>query len=203
MMRYVLLIIIASSLAGCSRETIVKNETQLPESTATQDIPAPSLVEEPKQTPRERVVSEAQGLIGLRETHGRNRSPVIDKMNLFANANLGDPWCASFNAWIYHLAEIPKFPKSAWSPSWVANPTWTRKAGGKNPLPGDPFGIYFANKGRVAHTGLIEKWGDAVITLEGNTGPTGSIGEADRNGEGSHKKRRLKSQIYSVRNWID
>lgn len=202
-MRYVLLVIVAAALAGCSSETEIEKETTMPVSTATQDIPSPSPLEEPRPSPRERVVSEAQNLIGLRETHGRNRSPVIDKMNLFANANLGDPWCASFNAWIYHLAEITNFPRSAWSPAWVNNPTWTRKSGGETPKPGDPFGIWFSNKGRVAHTGLIEKWGDAVICLEGNTGPTGSIGEAERNGEGSHRKRRLKSQIYSVRNWID
>jgi len=202
-MKYVLLILSMATMAGCSGETIVKNEATMPESTAVADETALSIVEEPRQTPRQRVIAEASSLIGLRETHGRNRSPIIDKMNLFANANLGDPWCASFNAWVYHVAEIPKFPKSAWSPAWVNNPTWTRAKGGRPPLPGDPFGIWFSNKGRVAHTGLIEKWGDAVICLEGNTGPTGSIGENDRNGEGSHKKRRLKSQIYSVRNWID
>jgi hypothetical protein len=200
-MKYVLLILSMATMAGCSGETVVKNEATMPESTATQDEVAPSLPAELR--PRERVVQEASALMGLKETHGRNRSPIIDKMNLLVGANYGDPWCASFNAYVYYLAEIPKYPKSAWSPSWVTNPTWTRKSGGETPKPGDPFGIYFQNKKRVAHTGLIEKWGDAVITMEGNTGPTGVVGEADRNGEGSHKKRRLKSQIYSVRNWID
>jgi hypothetical protein len=202
-MKYVLLILMAAALAGCTGEETAAGETTMPVSTATQDIPTSSPVEESRPSPRERVIAEASSLMGLKETHGRNRSPVIDKMNLFANANLGDPWCASFNAWVYHLAEIPKFAKSDWSPAWVQNLSWTRISGGDITKSGVPFGIYFQNKGRVAHTGLIEKWGDAVVTLEGNTGPTGVVGEADRNGDGSYRKRRLKSQIYSVRNWID
>lgn len=152
---------------------------------------------------RERIILEAGKLVGLRETHGANRSPLIDQMNRLTGAPMGSPWCASFNAWVYKLAGVSgKWPRSAWSPDWVRDPTWTRAKGGRTPLPGDAFGIWFSNKGRVAHTGLIEKWGDSVLTIEGNTGPSGSIGEADRNGDGSYRKRRLKAQIYSVRDWI-
>jgi hypothetical protein len=139
----------------------------------------------------------------LGETDGPNRSKVIDAMNRLTGAEMGSPWCASFNAYVYDLAKIPKgWPRSAWSPDWVKDPTWTRAKGGDTPKPGDSFGIYFSSKGRVAHTGLIESWGDSVLSLEGNTGPTGSVGEKDRNGEGSFRKRRLKEQIHSVRNWI-
>jgi hypothetical protein len=148
-------------------------------------------------------MTEAVKLIGLRETHGSNRSPKIDEMNRLTGVPLGSPWCASFNAYIYDKAQVPPpWPKSAWSPDWVRSPTWTRASGGKTPLPGDAFGIWFANRNRVAHTGLIEKWGESVVTIEGNTGPTGSVGEADRNGDGSYRKRRLPRQIYSVRDWI-
>jgi hypothetical protein len=199
-MRYALLIILSASLAGCSEKEAIASADEYPQASGEpQAIATPS----PTPKPRDRVVAEASKLMGLKETHGRNRSPIIDKMNLLANANYGDPWCASFNAYVYRLADIPKYPVSAWSPAWVANPTWTRAKGGETPKPGDPFGIYFSNKGRVAHTGLIKSWGDAVQTYEGNTGPTGVVGEADRNGDGSYVKRRLKSQIYSVRNWID
>ena len=154
---------------------------------------------------RERVINVANGLLGLRETNGKNRSPQIDAMNKFVGAPLGSPWCASWNAWVYKEAGVKKYPKSAWSPDWVQSPTWTRKSGGQNPLPGDAFGIYFSSKGRIAHTGLVEKWGNSVTTLEGNTGPSGTVpGSAgDREGDGSYKKFRLKTQIYSVRDWID
>lgn len=169
--------------------------------------PSPSPSPSPKASPtppvRDRIIYEASRLVGLKETHGPNRSPVIDAMNRLTGAEMGSPWCASFNAYVYNLAKVPKgWPRSAWSPDWVANPTWTRAKGGTTPLPGDSFGVYFPSKGRVAHTGLIEKWGDSVLTLEGNTGPTGSVGEADRNGDGSYRKRRLRTQIHSVRSWI-
>lgn len=154
---------------------------------------------------RDKVIKSAEGLIGLREPNGNNRSPMIDKMNKFVGAPLGSPWCAAWNAWNYNEGGVKNYPKSAWSPDWVQSPTWTRKSGGKNPLPADAFGIYFQSKGRIAHTGLIAKWGDkSATTLEGNTGPSGVVpGSAgDREGDGSYKKFRLKSQIYSVRNWI-
>lgn len=154
---------------------------------------------------RDRVVKSAESLLGLKETNGNNRSPIIDKMNKFVGAPLGSPWCASWNAWNYNEAGATGYPKSAWSPDWVRSPTWTRSKGGKTPLPGDAFGIYFSSKGRVAHTGLISKWGNSVETLEGNTGPSGTVAGSpgDREGDGSYKKRRLRTQIYSVRNWLD
>lgn len=154
---------------------------------------------------RDKVINVATGLLGLRETNGSNRSPQIDAMNRFVGAPLGSPWCASFNAWVYKEAGVKNFPKSAWSPDWVRNPSWTRSSGGKEPLPGDAFGIWFSSKNRVAHTGLVKKWGSSVTTIEGNTGPSGTVpgSPGDRDGDGSYKKFRLKTQIYSVRNWID
>lgn len=88
----------------------------------------------------------------------------------------------------------------------VERPTWQQGIGGKTPKPGDTFGIYFSSKGRVAHTGFIYEWTDGspyCLTIEGNTGPSGSVGESDRNGDGIYLKRRMKSDIHSVRNWID
>lgn len=224
----ILMLILSLGLTGCmfEEENYLPIEPTIPLPTPTPS-PSPSPTPSPTPSPkppvkppskpvepskpdlaiptRERVVNVANGLLGLRETKGKNRSPQIDAMNKFVGAPLGSPWCASFNAWIYKEAGVKKFPKSAWSPDWVQSPTWTRSKGGRTPLPGDPFGIWFRNKGRVAHTGLVEKWGNSVTTIEGNTGPSGTVpGSAgDREGDGSYKKFRLKSQIYSVRNWID
>lgn len=171
-------------------------------------VVASTVLPDPTPAPaerRRRVIHVAESLIGLRETHGSNRSPQIDAMNRLTGVPLGSPWCASFNAWIYTEAGVPRslgWPLSAWSPSWVVRPTWTRSKGGKDPLPGAAFGIWFSNLGRVAHTGLIESWGASVVTIEGNTGPSGSVGAADRDGDGSYKKRRLRSQIHSARDWL-
>lgn len=51
---------------------------------------------------------------------------------------------------------------------------------------------------------IIDAILDSVgLTIEGNTSPDAAAGsEADRNGEGIWRKRRLTRQIYSVRDWI-
>lgn len=167
---------------------------------AKQPVPAPVPL-----SPRPAIIAEATKLLGNTETHGSNRSPLIDAMNRLTGVPMGSPYCASFNAYVYQEAGVPagKFPRSAWSPDWVKNPTWTRSRNGRNPLPGDAFGIWFANRNRIAHTGLVERWGDSVLTLEGNTGPTGTVGEFDRNGDGIYRKRRARGTIHSVRNWLD
>ena len=141
--------------------------------------------------------------MGVREATGRNDGPVVEAIQDSVNMGNG-PWCAAFNFYCYLKAALSHLvPKSAWSPDWVRGATWTRARGGQTPKPGDSFGIYFSSKGRVAHTGLVYRWGDTVLCIEGNTGPTGSVGEADRNGDGVYKKRRSPRQIYAVRNWID
>lgn len=154
---------------------------------------------------RQRVVQVALTYVGEQETHGKNRSPLIDKMNRLTGVALGSPYCASFNALVYTEAKVPKpWPLSAWSPDWVKNPTWTQGSGA-TPRPGDAFGIWFASQGRVAHTGLVREWQDngVVITIEANTSPSAAVGSvSDRDGDGVWSKRRLRSQIHSVRNWI-
>lgn len=154
---------------------------------------------------RARVLDVARALIGQTETHGPNRSPTIDAMNRLTGVPMGSPYCASFNAWVYDQAKVPPgWPRSAWSPDWVRSPTWTRANGGRLPEPADAFGIWFASQGRVAHTGLIERWGTtSAVTIEANTSPSAEFGgAADRDGDGVWRKRRLNSQIYAVRNWI-
>jgi hypothetical protein len=156
-------------------------------------------------SPRERIVAEGVRLIGTVEATGRNDGSAVDR--ILASVGLAGsraPWCAAANRYIYDQAGLRTVgPRSAWSPDWVASPTWTRANGGKTPLPGDSWGIYFPSKKRIAHTGLVEKWGRTVLTLEGNTSPDAVAGSAaDRDGGGFFRKRRLASQIHSVRSWL-
>ena len=166
-----------------------------------------SLVPSPAQEfgAREKILAVADSLVGTTEATGRNDGPVVEAILRSAGAGKGDPYCAAFNFYCYLKAGYASHvPRSAWSPDWVKNPTWTRGTGGKTPLQADAFGIFFASKGRVAHTGLVKKWGDAVLTVEGNTSREAAPGSAsDRDGGGVWSKRRLKSQIYAVRNWLD
>jgi len=62
---------------------------------------------------------------------------------------------------------------------------------------GDVFGIYYQNKGRIAHVGFIHKIErNCYVTVEGNTGPDGT-----REGDGVYSKRRLKKQVYKLSRW--
>ena len=162
--------------------------------------PAPSL------GTRDRILFEARKLVGVREATGRNDGTVVESILASTGNRRGDAWCASANRYIYDLAGFGlRGPRSAWSPGWVARPTWTFSGGGRTPLPGDAFGIFFPSKGRIAHTGLVGTWGKSVVvTFEGNTSPDAVPGSAaDRDGGGYWSKRRLIRQIHSVRNWID
>ena len=66
------------------------------------------------------------------------------------------------------------------------------------------FGIWFASKGRIAHTGLLERRdGDWLITIEANTSPTAAVGSAaDRDGQGVYRKRRHWRTVHSTRDWL-
>lgn len=53
-------------------------------------------------------VDSALTFVGLRETHGNNRSPIIDRWNRAVGAPLGSPYCASaVSAWL-QLAHISR-----------------------------------------------------------------------------------------------
>jgi hypothetical protein len=154
---------------------------------------------------REAVLKVARPLIGTTEATGNNDGPIIDAiLGSVGLAGTRNPYCAAFNYYCYETAgQGAVAPRSAWSPDWLAKPTWL-KGQGREPQPADAFGIYFASKKRVAHTGLVEKWGQTVLTIEGNTSPQAGFGsEADRNGDGIWRKRRLAKQIHSVKNWLD
>lgn len=155
--------------------------------------------------PRKRVLSTALSLIGTREATGKNDGPVVERLLASTGNSKGDPYCAAFCYWCYQQAGLGSIvPRSAWSPAWVARATWQRDSGGATPKPGDPFGIYFAARGRVAHVGLVRQWGrQSVLTVEANTSPEAAAGSAaDRDGGGIWSKRRLIRQVYASRNWI-
>ena len=158
---------------------------------------------------RSKIIQVAKSLIGTRELTGRNDGVTVDAMlDSCGLKGTKNPYCACFVVYCGDMALGRKsnpYPRSAWSPDMVKKPTWKQGLGGKTPQPADTFGLYFAKQGRVAHTGLICEWPEKekyCTTLEGNTGATGSVGEADRNGDGVYLKRRNKTDIYAVQNWI-
>lgn len=156
--------------------------------------------------PREAILRVARTEIGTREATGNNDGPV-EKYLVAAGAKKGDPYCAAFVYWVGReaLGKANPFPRSAWSPDFVAHAQW-KKGVGPELRPADTFGIYFASKKRVAHTGLIWKVGaNSVTTIEANSTFTTNVsGEADREGtEGVGSKIRLKSSLYQSQSWTE
>ena len=139
------------------------------------------------ESPAEIVLSVARPMVGQREV-GDNDGPFVKEILASVGLSPGSPWCAAFNYYVFEKAGFAgRVPRSAWSPDWV-------KGGRRgNPHPSDVFGIYFASKGRVAHTGLVESSdGVFVTTIEGNTNQAGS-----REGDGVYRKKRpSKTLIY-------
>lgn len=162
--------------------------------------------EQPKlATPREDVLAVAKSALGWREKTGNNDGENIERI-LAACGLEGtrSPYCACFVVYCYQQAGVgAKIPRSAWSPDLVANPTW-KMGRGETPRMADVYGIYFSSKGRIAHVGLVEKWGNGVcVGIEGNTGPDAKEGsEADREGEGVYRRWRMTMAINCVRSFL-
>lgn len=138
----------------------------------------------------------------VREKSGKNDGVEVERYLRYTGLGKGNAWCAAFVCWTLGEASVIN-PKNAWSPTLVpiSKLVYENKSKIYNGTPqcGDVFGIYYSNLKRVGHVGFIDSWSDGsyTITVEGNTNSAGS-----REGDGVYRKRRLKSQIYRVANWI-
>jgi hypothetical protein len=162
----------------------------------------------PKVEPKKDVYEVLDSLfttqLNIRELTGKNDGPQVEAFLRSVNRVKGDAWCAAYTS--YNLQYLAKrgykvdYIVSGWSPSWANNKfvIWKK---GKPLVPftmGDVFSIYFANLKRPAHVGFIyEDKGNTVITQEGNTSDD-NYGQATREGNKVARKRRLKSQLYTV-----
>jgi hypothetical protein len=174
-----------------------------PESRTVEVLDAPRHVE---RTSREKIVDVAKSCVGWREATGNNDGTNVDRiLRSVGMEGSRAPYCAAFCSFCYQEAGIPRAqsPHSAYSPDVVQNPTW-KQGRGQTPSPASIFGIWFPSKGRVAHAGLIEKWGNGMaVTLEANTNPQAEPGsEADRNGEGVWRRWRPSASIYAVKDYL-
>src|SRR5690606_10195768 len=100
--------------------------------------------------------------------------------------------CAAFVCWVLGQAGVVN-PKTGWSPGLFGTKRviWTRDGRSScvlcvvsyegnfgvvsvcrdhQPNSGDVFGLYFPEKGRIAHVGFVDEWdGTWAVTVEGNT----------------------------------
>lgn len=160
----------------------------------------------PPPTDREKVIAVAITQIGVTEKTGRNDGPQVEKYiaSVGLNPKGGYPYCACFNYWVGReaLGSRNPYPKSAWSPDHVKGGVRVTET---NPIHGgETFGIWFASKKRIAHTGLVERRERGnLITIEANTNANAAVGSAgDRDGQGVYRKRRPWKTVHSVRDWI-
>ncbi|WP_316819813.1 peptidoglycan-binding protein [Pedobacter gandavensis] len=138
------------------------------------------------------LVKIAQGELGLREKTGRNDGERIAEFLAKVGLKKPEPWCAAFISWTFFKAGFER-PRSGWSPDLFPDARLVKSA-----LPGNVIGIYFPEKKRIAHVGLIEKGdGDWLVSLEGNTNLSGS-----REGDGVYRKRRHRKSVYKIADWL-
>lgn len=161
------------------------------------------------------VVRQAEAMLDVREATGHNDGPAVEAILATVDLAAGASWCGAFvYAAHYHAGvQLPTPARSyAWAPTWTAKrviwkvgdlkaiaPSPSAKERGVEPGPGDVFGLWFANKGRVAHVGIVQDWQPGskyLLTIEGNTDGSGG-----REGDGVYSRKRLKSQLWAVSRW--
>ncbi len=155
-------------------------------------------------TPRELVISKAASQVGVIEKTGRNDGEVDKYLAAVGLGGTRNPYCAAFNYWVGResLGSANPYPRSAWSPDHLKG---GRRVTATNEIKaGETFGIYFPSKGRIAHTGLVERReGGNLVTIEANTSGNAASGSAaDRDGQGVFRKRRPWRTVHSTRDWI-
>ncbi len=148
---------------------------------------------------RDELVKTYRKHIGVRELTGNNDGKEVEMFLRSTGLGKGYAWCAAFVTYC-HIENDIAIPEKApaWSPAWFPK---HRLINHEKALPGDVFGIYYANMKRIGHVGFIDQaWNNDssnIITVEGNTN-----GDGSREGDGVYRKRRSKKQIKSISRWI-
>lgn len=151
---------------------------------------------------RKCVINTYESQIGVREK-GTNSGKEVEMYLASVGLPKGNPWCASFVAWSFQQCSNINVKSGGWVPSWFPKNKLIFQRGKidyiKPPQSGDLIGIWYQNKGRLAHIGFYQhEYEDFTISVEGNTNEDGS-----REGDGVYRKRRITRTIHSIANWLD
>jgi hypothetical protein len=147
---------------------------------------------DPDAEKRLSLIRRAQMELGVREKTGNNDGPRVEAYLRSVGLHAGDPYCAAFISYLFQM-ENYKAPKSGWCPDLFPSSRLARST-----LPGNVIGIYYIDKKRIAHVGLIEEMdGEWCLSIEANTNVAGS-----REGDGVYRKRRHIRTIYKISDWI-
>jgi len=192
-----------------SQDTIVSEEEIIPTNQVeTEEYEEEEIVDnEPVMDPyvvfRNKIQTTYISQIGVRERTNHNDGYMVEQYLASAGLSKGNPWCASFVYWTFlQNGASLKVSGKGWVPSYFP-PSKTIYVRGKyskmDPKYGDLIGIWFEDKGRLAHIGFYDSEDDKYYySVEGNTNDAGS-----REGDGVYRKKRIKRQVHSISNWID
>lgn len=187
-----LAILICSLLSS----TTVGTRYQLPVSPQLRSIKPPTAKAGiTDQQLRVKAVYDSQ--LGVKE-EGSNAGAQVETYLRYVNLGKGNAWCAAFVCWVLGKANIPN-PRTGWSPHLFPKTKTVWLNGSKQPQfnTGDVFGLYYPEKGRIAHAGFIDKReGSWLVTVEGNT-----VAVAGGQ-EGVYRKRRHVRSVDRVGRWI-
>lgn len=129
---------------------------------------------------------------------GSNRAPEIDAWLKAVGAPLGSPWCAAF---VYHAlvtGGVTPPKRSGRVQDWVDAVGVDTLLPSSKAREGDVLVFWFKSLNRYAHIGLCTgRDGKAILTLEGNTIPTGFTGDS-REGFGVFEHRLNPSPNLKV-----
>lgn len=138
--------------------------------------------------------------IGVREKTGNNDGAAVEKYLKATGLGKGNPWCAAFEKWCFDQAKV-KTTITAWSPSAhnSKNLLMFRDKLTTEPRAGDVVCFYYANLGRIGHTGFYDQRINESVyeSVEGNTNGSGS-----REGDGVYRKKRSYKSTYSISRWV-
>jgi hypothetical protein len=151
-------------------------------------------------TVRQAVIDTAWQYVGLRELTGKNDGPEIDKFLDSAGVGRNLAWCVAFACYVYKVNMLLTPSGCAWTPSWFP---LSKLVAYEEVQPGDMLSLWSTKLKREYHGEIFHSHsGTNTRSIGGNTGPTGSIGGFDVDGDGVYFKLRPRSTIHSFSNWI-
>lgn len=162
------------------------------------------IIQEPAEVPdiRSEVARTYYSQIGVVEKTGHNDGKDVEKYLASVGLGKGNAWCAAFVHWVLETCGI-KTSITAYSPTAENKKKIRYKEGkkyGAGPQKADVLTLYFANKGRIGHTGFFDHMINTSIEagVEGNTNHNKSA-----EGDGVYLVFRPIKTIHSISSWID
>lgn len=162
---------------------------------------------------RVKFIEHAKSYVGIREKTGHNDGPEIERWQRVVGIPKKSAYCTAFSSTMFFDLNIPA-PITGWSPAMFSGNVIYQRSGASwrkgYILPvGAVFGFYYPDKGRVAHTGLVEYGGwEKSMTIQANTSLSGAVQsddtltEEDREGQGVARKWVKNQTFYIASDYI-